>query len=334
MECTTLPKISIIMPVLNRGDTIQKALASIIDQHYPNLELIIIDGGSTDETLSVIRQYEQHISYWHSKPDGSAVVAMNVGIGKATGDVVAILMADDWYEPGILKKIAEVFVAQPDVDVVTCGGRIVYHHPKHQVLVAKHTYANAKRMQLNFTNICLDITSAICCRFIRRSLYERIGVFHPYDAAGKHMFSNDKEFLMRAVLANAKEVYVGCIGHNYLAHPESSTFGNNKANIIRLCQEHMQLAEFYLHRKNLSKKQRLLLIYWYNDQSTRLLLYKLLQGDVRAALSTAVDGLRKYNLLWPVIFTATFCQIVVKRSLRLLRGKIAPKLSLVERRVD
>ena len=317
-----LPKISIIMPVLNRGDTIQKAFESIIDQHYPHIELIVIDGGSTDETLTVIHQYEQHISYWQSKPDGSAVVAINTGIQHATGDVVAILMADDWYEPGILQKIAEVFVMQPDVDVVTCGGRIVYHDHKRQTFVAKHTYANAKRMQLNFKNICLDITSAICCRFIRRSLYERIGVFHPYDAAGKHMFSNDKEFLLRVVLANAKEVYVDYIGHNYLAHPQSSTFGNNKANIMRLCQEHMQIVELYLHRKKLSKKQRLLLIYWYNDQSTRLLLYKLLQGDVRAALSTAADGLRKYNLLWPVIFGATFCQIIMKRSGRLLRKSI------------
>lgn len=312
------PKISIIMPVLNRVDTIQNAFDSIIKQNYANVELIVIDGGSTDGTLHVIQQNEKHIHYWHSKPDGSPVVAINLGIQQASGDIIAILMADDWYELGIFQKVAQLMMRHTDVEVFTCGGRIVCHDAK-QELVIKHAYATPKRMQLNFRNICLDITSAICCRFIRPSLYQRIGVFQPYDPAGKPMFSNDKEWLMRAVLAQAKEMHVGCIGHNYLAHPESSTFGNNKNNIMRLCKEHMYLAELYLNRKNLSIKQRFLLMFWYNDQSARLLLYKFLQGDLYAVLRIAYDGLRKYTILWPCIFITTFCYIPLKRSVRWLR---------------
>src|SRR5438132_12149669 len=105
MPQTNQPKISIIMPVFNRRDTIEKALRSVIEQQYSNLELIIIDGGSTDGTVDIIQKYEKYITYWHSKPDGNAVIASNMGIEKASGELLAFLMSDDWYEQGIFKAI-------------------------------------------------------------------------------------------------------------------------------------------------------------------------------------------------------------------------------------
>ena len=119
------PKISIIMPVLNRGDMIEKAIVSVINQQYPQTELIILDGGSTDNTLDIIKRYENHIAYWHSQHDGSAPLATNIGIGKSTGDLIALLMSDDVYEPGLFHRIAEAYAAYPDVDIYTCAGRLV-----------------------------------------------------------------------------------------------------------------------------------------------------------------------------------------------------------------
>lgn len=318
MQDFNLPKISIVMPVFNRAGTLEKAIRSVLDQQYPNLEFIIIDGGSTDATLDIIRRYEQHLAYWHSKPDGSSAVAANMGIEKATGDVIALLMADDWYEPGTLARISEALKNNPDADMVTCGGRIVYFEEKTQKYKVKHTYATAKRMDLNFSNICFDITAAICCRFIKKSLYQQIGTFHPFDAQGKHVFSNDKEFLMRAILHDAKNVFVEHIGHNYLASKESSTFGNHKQNILRLCSEHMETADNYLKTKSLPVRHKLLLMYWYNDQSTRLVLYSVLDGDFRKAFAISKEGLCKYNVFWPAAFVYTTCKIIIKKTLRLM----------------
>jgi glycosyltransferase involved in cell wall biosynthesis len=313
-----LPKISIVMPVLNSCDTIEKAIRSIVDQHYANIELIIIDGGSTDTTLTIIKRYESYIAYWHSKADGSSSVAANLGIEKATGDLVVLLMADDWYEPGILHKISQALIANPDADMVTCGGRIVFYDEKTQHLKTKWTYATSRRMELTLQNICFDITSAICCRFIRKSLFDRIGLFIPFDSNGKHMLSNDKEFLMRAIIHNAKNVFVAQIGHNYLAHPGSATFGNHKKNILRMCYEHMETIERHLQKYELSRKHKVILMYWYNDQSARLLLYKLLDRDIRGAYAVAKDGVGKYKWFWPVAFVSTFVRIVVKRAFRLI----------------
>lgn len=322
MSASLLPKISIVMPVLNRANTIEKAILSVLDQGYQNLEFIIIDGGSTDHTLEIIKRYEKNLAYWHSQYDGSNAVASNIGIEKATGDLIALLMADDWYEPDTLIKIGHAYVTHPDADIITCAGRIVYFDDKTQTYRAKHVYDTERRMQLNFSNICFDITSAICCRFVKKSLYQKIGSFNPFDAKGKHMFSNDKDFLMRAVLQQAKHVFIPHMGHNYLASKDSSTFGHHKENILRLCQEHMELAERYLQQQNypLSQKNLFLLIYWYNDQSTRLVLYYLLDQAFQKAWATAKEGIYKYTWRWPCFFCVTTAKIIMKKGWRKLRS--------------
>jgi len=318
MSESNLPKISIIMPVLNRENTIEKAIRSVLDQQYENVELIIIDGGSKDGTIELIKRYEKHIAYWHSKPDGSVAVASNIGIEKATGDLIALLMGDDWYEPRILEKIGNALIANPDADMITCGGRIVSLDEKTQTYKVKHIYATARKMHLNFSNICFDITAAISCRFVRKSLYDRIGLYIPFDAHGKHIFSNDKEFLMRAILHHVNNVFVNTIGHNYLASKDSSTFGNHKANILRLCYEHMEIAETYIKNYPLSNTHKFLLTFWYNDQSTRLVLYTLLDCNVSGAFAIAKEGMGKYKLFWLIAFCYTTCKIIAKKSLRLL----------------
>ena len=319
---STIPKISIVMPVLNRVDTVEKALLSVINQDYPQVELIVIDGASVDGTVDLIKRYEKYITYWHSEPDDSPADAANIGIQKATGDLVALLMADDWYEPDVLKKVGETFKTHPNVDVITCGGRILQFDENKKKYIVKHAYHTEKEMALNFTNICFDITSAICCRFIRKSFYDRIGLFDPYDKKGEYMLSNDKEFLMRAVLNNVKNIHIDEIGHNYLASQASSTFGNHKKNILRLCVEHMEIAEKYLKLPNLNLKQRCLLKYWYNDQSTRLVLYYLLDKHYRKAFSQACNGWQRYKLLWLPSFVVTVVRIMVKKAWRGCRGII------------
>ena len=312
------------MPVLNGAKTFEKALNSALDQSYPNLELIVIDAGSTDSTVDIIKYYEPYFAYWHSRPDGGPIVGANMGIERATGDLVALLMADDWYERDTLKKIGNTWLEYPDADIISCAGRIVEYDHHTQRYIPKWIYASAKKMQLNFGNICFDVASAICCRFIRRSLFHDIGLFIPLDSRGKPMLSNDKEFLIRAMIHQVKNVYVDHIGHNYLAHPDSSTFGNHKKNIIKLCYEHIEIIESHLqkYKNKLSIKQKFGLICWYNDQSTRLVLYKLLDFEFKTAFLTMKAGLRKYNIFWVLGFVEATCRIILKRGFRCLKGRV------------
>lgn len=119
-----LPKISIVVPSLNQGVFIEATLQSVINQQYPNLELIVVDGGSTDQTLDVIRQYEAHLHWWVSEPDGGQASAINKGFMRSSGDVMAWINSDDVVAPGALHKIAEYFINNPKVQVVY-GDRIL-----------------------------------------------------------------------------------------------------------------------------------------------------------------------------------------------------------------
>lgn len=169
-------------------------------------------------------------------------------------------------------------------------------------------------MELTIGNICFDDCAAICCRFIKKSLYKRLGFFVPFDESGSYVFSNDKEFLLRAALSQTKNVYVHYIGHNYLAHKGSSTFGSHRQTTIRMCTEHMQIAEKFLQEKTLTRMQRWQLIYWYNDQAARLFAYSILDGKFREAGNIVTKTMRKYHIIWPISFVLTSVRIALKKT--------------------
>jgi glycosyltransferase involved in cell wall biosynthesis len=115
---STYPRISIITPSYNQGIFIEETIRSVLLQGYPNLEYIIIDGGSTDNTVDIINKYEPSIYYWVSEPDNGQTHAINKGLAKATGDIIAYINSDDYYLPGTLLKVAEHFHQFPDTDLL------------------------------------------------------------------------------------------------------------------------------------------------------------------------------------------------------------------------
>jgi Glycosyl transferase family 2 len=119
-----LPKMTIVIPTFNQGRFIGETLQSIIEQQYPNLELIVVDGGSTDNTLSVIKQYEAHLSWWISEPDTGQTAAINKGFMRSTGEIMAWINSDDLVAPGALHRVADYFVKHPETQVVY-GDRIL-----------------------------------------------------------------------------------------------------------------------------------------------------------------------------------------------------------------
>ena len=103
------PLISVITVVRNGGNTLERTVQSVLNQEYANIEYLIIDGGSTDGTLDIIRKYDDRLAYWVSEPDRGIYDAMNKGIALASGDLIALLNSDDSYEPGAHAAVAEAY---------------------------------------------------------------------------------------------------------------------------------------------------------------------------------------------------------------------------------
>lgn len=110
-------KLSIITPSYQQGKYIERTIESVLSQGYPELEYIIMDGGSKDETVDILKKYGDKI-IWESKKDKGQTDALNQGIAKSTGDVIGWLNSDDIYYPGTFDKVMRVFETHPEVNVV------------------------------------------------------------------------------------------------------------------------------------------------------------------------------------------------------------------------
>lgn len=159
---TQLPLVSVITVVYNGERFLANAIDSVLGQTYPNIEYIIIDGGSKDNTLSIIRRYESKLAWWISEPDKGISDAFNKGIARATGEWVGILNADDWYEPD---AVARMMAAANDKDVLY-GDLSMWKDGKKDYTVKGNHEILTREMSVNHPTV-----------FVRRSCYQQYGVF-------------------------------------------------------------------------------------------------------------------------------------------------------------
>jgi glycosyltransferase involved in cell wall biosynthesis len=122
------PAISIITPSFNQGQFLEETFLSIINQNYPALELIVIDGGSTDNSVEIIRKYERHIKYWVSEKDNGQSEAINKGLKIATGDIINWINSDDILMPNALHAIGNIFSQLPEETGLIHGGTIAFNN--------------------------------------------------------------------------------------------------------------------------------------------------------------------------------------------------------------
>jgi glycosyltransferase involved in cell wall biosynthesis len=120
-----LPKISIITPSFNQATFIEATLRSIIEQEYGNLEYIVMDGGSTDGSVDIIKKYSHRIAYWQSKRDAGQSDAIQRGFERATGDIFGWINSDDLLLPGSLAAVGRYFADHPDIDCVIGGSVLI-----------------------------------------------------------------------------------------------------------------------------------------------------------------------------------------------------------------
>jgi glycosyltransferase involved in cell wall biosynthesis len=185
-----LPKITLITPSLNQREFIEQTIESVLSQKYPDLEYIIMDGGSTDGTLEIVKGYEGKLR-WISEPDRGQSHALNKGFRIATGEVTAYLNSDDRYEPGTLFQVGEYFARNPQTAWVT--GRCRNIDPKGRV--TRQAIARYKDFWLPFRSMAvLSVLNYISqpATFWRKRLFEEIGYFD------EHLqFAMDYDFWLR-----------------------------------------------------------------------------------------------------------------------------------------
>jgi len=162
------PLISIITVTLNTGPELEQTIQSVINQNYSNVEYLIIDGGSTDETMEILTKYEEQIDYWISEADGGLYDAMNKGIQLASGVLIGLLNAGDFYLQGSLKHLAQVYGhSLHKADVYYGSTHLKYHHFDHTLVSSPSVEELHYGMSLFHQSL-----------FIARSTYQRYGLYN------------------------------------------------------------------------------------------------------------------------------------------------------------
>ena len=171
-ESSGWPKISVVTPSYNQGRYIEATIRSVLDQGYPNLEYIVMDGGSTDGTEEVIEKYSEHLAYWVSEPDGGQTDALIRGFDRAGGDILCWLNSDDLFEPFTLREVAETFTRHPDWQVVY-GDELAIDADGHPFAIKKEIPYHRFVWMYDFNFVPQSST------FWRRGIYEEVGGLDP-----------------------------------------------------------------------------------------------------------------------------------------------------------
>lgn len=204
----TLPSYSIITATLNAAGFVDRSIASVLRQSAPPREIIVVDGGSTDETRAIVERVarirrrlgpETRVRVLH-RPGGGLAGAWNRGIARSRGDVIFLLNADDWLEPDAARKALERFASDAEVGIVHAKARI---HDREGASLGVFAPTFAHRIGLN----CRTVH---CSTFVRREVYERVGGFDP-----RYRTTLDYDFIERAFDAGIRFSFIDEVLANF-----------------------------------------------------------------------------------------------------------------------
>ena len=185
------PLISIVTPSYNQGEFIEETIRSVLLQGYPNLEYIIIDGGSNDNSVEIIRKYEKFLAYWVSEQDEGQSHAINKGFKMLTGEIVAFLNSDDLYMPNALEFVSQYLIQNPKYDFICAQTKFIDTNSK-----PTNGFESLFMVPINHITKKEEIQVAQPSTFFYSSVFQKIGFLNQNL---KYCF--DYEFWLRAFLA-------------------------------------------------------------------------------------------------------------------------------------
>ena len=205
----TWPKISIVTPSFNQAAFLERTVLSVLNQNYPNLEYIIVDGGSTDSSVEIIKKYERYLAYWSSEKDNGQTSAINKGFKLATGEWIGWQNSDDIYLPGAFRKVAEMVGEFPEIDLFHGN---IYEIDEDDNVLRDHRFANVRS-----TAFLYEGGIPFQGTFIHHKIIESCG---PLDE--KLQFCMDVEYSLRLV-GRAKPLRIRDFLGAYRSHPQTKT---------------------------------------------------------------------------------------------------------------
>jgi glycosyltransferase involved in cell wall biosynthesis len=225
-------KVSIVMPLYNQARFIEKSILSVFEQDYENIELLVIDGGSTDGSMDVLKRYESRIGFLHTGPDKGQSDALNIGFEKATGEIFGWLNSDDLYLPGSISSAVKAFEENPDKQVVF--GDWLDIDEDGNIIERNYAYPPNEN-HFKYEGVSMNAQAM----FWRRSVHASIS---PFDVGLYNTM--DYEMVLKLVISNPSSFFfllprdIGC----FRRYDGQKTGPRNR---IRQEREHSLLADRY-----------------------------------------------------------------------------------------
>jgi glycosyltransferase involved in cell wall biosynthesis len=247
------PVISIVVPSFNQGRYIGETLSSLVDQNYSNLELIVIDGGSTDETVNVIRSFEKHIKFWVSEKDNGQTHAINKGLQSVTGELFNWINSDDVLEPGALQHLAD----------------LMSQHSSKNLFIGKTRFFDASGTRRNSDSIVFtkpEIT-------LGYGLVNQPGMFYRTETLRKLLplneslhFCMDLDLWMRYLIANGQDNLLEtdfCLA-GFRFHEASKT--ESAKNPFRKERDQLYVEMYHTNGSDVVRKSKPYYHLWKSDE--------------------------------------------------------------------
>jgi glycosyltransferase involved in cell wall biosynthesis len=245
------PRLSVVTPSYNQGQFIEETIRSVLLQGYPNLEYIVIDGGSTDDSVEVIRKYEPWLSYWVSERDNGQADAINKGFGRATGQFLAWINSDDFYLPECFKTIVSQFGTDDSIGLVYGEMKLALGASTGPVRIG-YPVGNGRmldKLVLPFQPAC----------FFRKSVLDKVG---PLDVALRYVMDSD---IILKVMSNS----------NYVRHPSAlATFRVHRESKTSTADEKFAEELLMVLDKVLSDRDRYPALARFSEGKLRSLFYR------------------------------------------------------------
>jgi glycosyltransferase involved in cell wall biosynthesis len=292
------PLISIITPCLNRAPLIRAAVESVLAQNYPNFEHIIMDAGSTDGTLDILRTYP-HLRVI-SEPDRGMYDGINKGLRLAHGQIIGLLNSDDLYADGCFETVAAEFARHPDALAVVGGVSTFFDGPEGPVTIETIPAIEPDEFWMRLIR-GHPVTNAW---FFRPEVFERVGYFDDH-----HLYSSDRYFLIRAALdGNVRPVPVQCTLYQYRQHSGSATISTIDSRAagygkirMKFLKEDVVLIEELLDRPDLPNFIRRMERAEHGERCYRLAATAFYHRAWPIFFDTSRRGCRR-NIFWPLTF--------------------------------